>query len=299
MNFVAPTVNEDGQACVEVSLGEIHENISCWNHTLVGYVLGLKPFYLHLKTCVTRLWRPTCLLEVHSRENGFFLFHFGSGDDCDRILQGGPWLFDGRLIVLRLWEADAILERDLFTSVPVRIRPPALPSQFWSQDVINKLASVVGRPLFMDFVFANGTQIAYARCFVEISANTPRVHSMKVVVPNGPPLDIPVEYEHIPPMCMECFCFGHVDSQCPMASVWKEKESIDVDAPIGTSPTNDTNASKSVGKEKVSIDVDVDALVGISPTKDTQAFASMGPDLSFAQFGSTGTSPPSAGRSGQ
>jgi len=39
---------------------------------MVGYVLGDRPFYMHLKTCVGRLWKPTCSLDVHLRENGYF-----------------------------------------------------------------------------------------------------------------------------------------------------------------------------------------------------------------------------------
>ena len=60
-----------------------------------------------------------------------FSFKFGDGEECTRLLEGGPWLFDGRLIVLRRWSKSLELERDLFSSVPVGIRFPYLPLKLW------------------------------------------------------------------------------------------------------------------------------------------------------------------------
>jgi len=98
---------------------EIAENIDRWANTLVGYVMGSKPFFLHIKACVTRLWKLSCSLEVFTRENGFFFFKFGTSEECDRILHGGPWLFDGRLTILKRWSESTSLERDLLNSIPV------------------------------------------------------------------------------------------------------------------------------------------------------------------------------------
>jgi len=39
-------------------------------NTLVGYVLGDKPYYMHLKACVSKLWKPSYSLDIHSRDNG-------------------------------------------------------------------------------------------------------------------------------------------------------------------------------------------------------------------------------------
>jgi len=92
----------------------------------VGYVVGNKPFYMQLKACLTRIWKPTCALEIHLRENGFFSFKFGDAQECDRILHTGPWLFDGRLIVLKKWNELIGLERDLLSSVPIWVCFPSL-----------------------------------------------------------------------------------------------------------------------------------------------------------------------------
>lgn len=35
---------------------------------IMAYVVGSRPFYMHIKAFAMRLWKPTCSLEVDSRE---------------------------------------------------------------------------------------------------------------------------------------------------------------------------------------------------------------------------------------
>jgi len=105
-------------------------------------VLGDRPYYDHIKACVNILWRPKCLLDIHIRENGFFFFKFGSEEECNRVLEEGPWLFDGRLVILKKWSAQVGLDRDLLSAFPVWIRFPSLHLKFWSSAILSKAASV-------------------------------------------------------------------------------------------------------------------------------------------------------------
>jgi len=51
LDYVAPTITE-GKQYAQIPKSEILANVEKWKNTLVGYVLGNKPFYLHLKACV-------------------------------------------------------------------------------------------------------------------------------------------------------------------------------------------------------------------------------------------------------
>ena len=120
LNYIPLCAYASGNYYAKIDNSEIKANVQWWNNTLVGYVPGDKPFYIHLKACVTRLWKP-CSLEIHSRENGFFYFRFGTKEECNRVLQTGPWQFDGRLIFFKQWSPDTGLERELLSSVSVKI----------------------------------------------------------------------------------------------------------------------------------------------------------------------------------
>lgn len=161
-------------------------------------------------------------MEVHSRENGYFFFKFGEEEECNRILQNGPWLFDGRLIVLKRWTEGLELERDLLSSVPIWVRMPSLPLKLWSRDIISRIASLMGKPLFMDRATTMGDRIDYARCFIDIKAGFPFPNKVSIQVEEGELQDIDIEYEWIPPACAKCKSFGHLDTLCPTKEVTKE-----------------------------------------------------------------------------
>lgn len=48
------------------------QNEEQWKNTLIGYVVGSKPFIQHLKVVVIRLWKPMSNMQIISRESGFF-----------------------------------------------------------------------------------------------------------------------------------------------------------------------------------------------------------------------------------
>ena len=78
LNFAKPLSSSNGNIYTWTDKAEIDDNINRWDNTLVGYVLGEKSYYFHLKACVTRLWKPTCSLEIYSRENEYLFFRFGT-----------------------------------------------------------------------------------------------------------------------------------------------------------------------------------------------------------------------------
>ena len=72
LEFFEPWRDKACQNFVHTDVPELNWMLKNGKNTLVGYVLGDKPFYLHLKACVGRLWKPTYSMEIHSREHGFF-----------------------------------------------------------------------------------------------------------------------------------------------------------------------------------------------------------------------------------
>ena len=71
LDFVAP-LSSDESFFAQIKQSEIDDNINKWDNTLVGYVLGEKPYFFHLKACVMRLWKPTCPLDILTREMDIF-----------------------------------------------------------------------------------------------------------------------------------------------------------------------------------------------------------------------------------
>lgn len=115
-----------------------------WSNTLVGYVLGKRSYFHHVQVFVNRVWNPKGKLDVLTIDNGFFMFKFSLYEVMNRILKGGPYFFDGRPLVLKLWKRNVGLDRDILNTLPVWIRFPILRISFWTPLIISKLASTVG-----------------------------------------------------------------------------------------------------------------------------------------------------------
>ena len=55
LDFVDPSTDSVGNPIASIPKSEILENVERWKNTLVGYVLGDKPFHLNLKARVGRI----------------------------------------------------------------------------------------------------------------------------------------------------------------------------------------------------------------------------------------------------
>lgn len=89
---------------------------------------------------------------------------------------------------------DTGLERDLLSSIPMWVRFPALDLKFMSRAVISKVASLVGKPLFMD------KATSWRGCLlqgVSLKSRHPPA-GVKLEVPGRGIVDQPVEYEWLP-----------------------------------------------------------------------------------------------------
>lgn len=117
------------------------------------------------------------------------------------MLEGGPWTFDGRLVVLKIWFPKSCFENDRLLSVPIWIRLPWLSPQLWSTPAIMKIANMVGKPLRTCILTARQKQLSYARVFeeIEVANNLPR--QIEVMLHNGGSLWQNIEYEWVPPSC--------------------------------------------------------------------------------------------------
>lgn len=55
-----------------------------------------------MKTKMADIWRPAMGITIRDLKPGLFLFQFYHDNDMKWVLNGGPWSFDGALLVLIL-----------------------------------------------------------------------------------------------------------------------------------------------------------------------------------------------------
>lgn len=226
-NFYAPQKN--GEEIYQLIDDEDYEESKkLWQHSIYAYMAGKRPYFVHFNAYIKRIWKPKGSWDVFPRDNGFYLIKFELEEDFQRIINGGPWFMDSKLILMRKWEADFNFEHVMLTTYPIWIKFNNLDLALWNMRCISKLASIIGRPIDIDENTRKLKKIKFARVLVEISANTVLPKTVKAIDKRGFIYNQEVEYEFVPPKCGECFCFGHTNLQCQnkvtdRQKIWVEK----------------------------------------------------------------------------
>ncbi|XP_039158978.1 uncharacterized protein LOC120288858 [Eucalyptus grandis] len=117
-------------------------------------------------------------------------------------------------LVLQEWEPALELKKDSHLIVPVWIRRRNLPLAFWSSQGISKVASAVGKPLYVDLCTKQIKMLAFAKVCVEITMKQP-IYDAIEVVHNGESCLVGVEYEWRPTACSGCGIFSHKCAHTP------------------------------------------------------------------------------------
>ncbi|KAL2903860.1 hypothetical protein RDABS01_002570 [Bienertia sinuspersici] len=91
---------DDALVCEEEEVDEVSDQLVALS--LVGKLLTNAPFNPEaLKNTMRSLWKPTKSLVVREIEDNIFVFQFFLWADREKVLEQGPWLFDGKLLLLK------------------------------------------------------------------------------------------------------------------------------------------------------------------------------------------------------
>src|ERR1044071_7362550 len=99
-------------------------------------------------------------------------------------------------------------------TVPLWVRLLGLAKPYWTTDVLGRVASHVGKPLYTDPVRESRLRGAYARVLVEVNFAEPLVRSVNLRFDDGDILACSFLIENEPAYCAKCCSFGHLDADC-------------------------------------------------------------------------------------
>ena len=82
----------------------VEEGAKEWELCLVGYLMDPKFPPAIVASIARKMWTRFGLADACVQGNGIFFFKFSIEEGKDRVLEGGPWLFARRHLLLRRWE---------------------------------------------------------------------------------------------------------------------------------------------------------------------------------------------------
>lgn len=140
-------IPSDESDMVEWSYLEVRTEVNRWRFTLVGVPIGLHATYSMMERYVENRWSMVKKPEIRLIDSGVFLFSFHSEDDMKLIMGKGPAMFEGTIpLLLKQWYPGIRLDSRSVETVHLWITLPDLGYQFWSEEMLSRIVSKVGKP---------------------------------------------------------------------------------------------------------------------------------------------------------
>lgn len=207
-----PELRQGKSAVVKLDASHIDED--SWNHCLVGYFLEGKMDFPLVNSTAHKLWGKKTkfgLESVRIDVSGFIYFEFQDEESKMAVLEGGPWFFSKKYIVLKTWRRMMTPIKEPPSTIPAWVKLHKLPPECWTEDGLSRIASTIGIPIHVDKATARRSRLGFARICIEIEAGVELPDEIQVTV-EGDSAFVYVEYQWLPPICPVCKVFGH--SRC-------------------------------------------------------------------------------------
>ncbi|KAK2983948.1 hypothetical protein RJ640_002893 [Escallonia rubra] len=149
LDFIDPQ-DINGKQGVEYSQEDVEGEMMKWKNAVVVYVLGSRPPFHVMQGFLHHIWSRFGSFQLILLKSGVYIVQFESENAHIQILELGPWTFDNKPLIVKQWTPEVSLEKEGMSKIPVWIRLPNLPLQFWSVKMISQIVSAIGKPLFTD-----------------------------------------------------------------------------------------------------------------------------------------------------
>ncbi|XP_030440998.1 uncharacterized protein LOC115663090 [Syzygium oleosum] len=175
--YVPPLV-EDGEVIVDITLEVIADENPLLLECIVGHYIGKKISFKLTEEAIKKSWGDQ-VVDVKLHENGFYFFRVPNAEFRRKIIDMGPVSIFSSTLMLQQWHSKLKLKKGSLDTLPVWVRLRDIPFSLWSSVGIGRIASAIGKPLYVDVQTEQMTRISYARVCMEINATKSRVEAVK------------------------------------------------------------------------------------------------------------------------
>lgn len=178
--------------------GEVEEESNKYELCAVGRFLSEISINVRaMKTKLADLWRPALGITIKKINQVIILFQFYHKEDMNWVLRGGPWSFDGAMLVIAEVPKKEEPQNVHIWHLNMWMQLFYLPTGFMSETVGKQLGDFFGE--FLEYDHKNNTSI-WRECMrirVRLDVRKPLKRRKKIIKKNGAEVIVTCKYERL------------------------------------------------------------------------------------------------------
>lgn len=168
----------------------------------------------------------------------FFIVKLQRRQEYERALLDGPWMKGENYLHVQKWLPKFRADKEEISTLPVWVRFPVLPVEFYSEPWINKEGNNIGKTLKVDLKTLLASRGKFARICVEVDLSKPLMSGYRMYGEYWR-----LQYEGLHVICFECGHYGHCSMTCPVKLGSEEEAPKDNGASMSNKTSGTTGAS--------------------------------------------------------
>lgn len=193
-----------------------------WRNSLIVKLVRRPIGYHYLWRRLRAMWRTQDDPLLIDLGNDFFVVKLLNREEYERALSEGPWMIDDHYLHVQRWRPNFIADSAKITSLPVWVRFPWLPLEYYTKEWLRYAGDTLGKTIKVDETTLAAARGRFARVCIEIDLNKPLVANYRLRGIEGQ-----VQYEGLQDLCFTCGKYGHKEVKCPLSILESEATRVE------------------------------------------------------------------------
>lgn len=172
LSFIPPTI-VDCKPIALLNKIDVDNMAAIWDFSIMMYIVGDMPSIGEVIRFIAKEWVNVPTPKVFLHDEGYFVIIFATRKDRDNVLMAGPCSFFNRQVIVKPWSTKFNFQEEILRVIPVWVRLPNLPLNYWGSDSLSRIGILLGIPLFADECKYSQMRMYFSRIFVEIDVTKP------------------------------------------------------------------------------------------------------------------------------
>ncbi|XP_010239050.1 uncharacterized protein At4g02000 [Brachypodium distachyon] len=164
------------------------------------------------KETMRSIWSLVHDADCREVDDNLFLIRFFCLDNWKKVMNQGPWLFRGFMVVIHEYDGLSDKASIPFNHTAIWEQIHSIPDLYWRESVCDQLARRIGRVLSVEMNPPKYYEGDYIRVRASIDVREPLIRCVPLKLPKERLL-LDVRYEKVGFFCDVCGLFGHTSEE--------------------------------------------------------------------------------------